>query len=371
MLTLLKRILLGISALLVLAVLALTLLPWNKWLEAELKSRLAAVGMEQLSFTVSDVGIGGITFKSISLGDNASFVLDSLTLGYSLPELLEGRLQTLASGELIFKQNDMELRIGGLQLEPPVAQPDGTLQSNWRIRDIRISGTPLVLPTLEGKGTLLWGSVVTLAGDITSSDASHKAQFSLTAPIADTAGATFKLTALQLPWNGGMLRAKPFSIALAGKQPVPLTLVLEHVPLHALMQMLSGNKVSATGTISGDLPLKIARDGAITIGQGTLKTDDKGVISLPPDVIPGDHPQVDMVRQIMQDFHYDNFSMELRSDNPKKLSILLSLKGNNPEIYNGRMVNLNVNLTGDLLDLLQQGMITIVDPKQLLNKGQK
>lgn len=73
-----------------------------------------------------------------------------------------------------------------------------------------------------------------------------------------------------------------------------------------------------------------------------------------------------LVRDILKNFHYTNFAMGINSGKDDKLSMLLQLSGNNPEVYNGREVKLNVNLTGDLLSVIRQSMMSVSDPQQLM-----
>jgi hypothetical protein len=370
--SLLKKIIIGWLVLVALLLLAYTFLPWGRWFETQLRVQLANNGLDQLDFKVGDVGLSGLTLKELSLGEDSPFTLESLTLGYGISDLLEGKVNGIHTGELVFRHNGIEVKLGGVDLDLLPHVQDKPMQGNWEIRNVTITGLPLILPPLSGKGTIeLAGSQLKMAGVFASTDASHKADFALDYPMDNADKAVLKIASAKLPWNEGVVSVKPLSIALYGNKPVKVTAVLDKVSLNTLMQQATGNKATASGVISGELPITIARSGAVTVQKGSLKTTDNGKISLPPDVIPGDHPQVEMVREVLKDFHYTDFSMAVNSDNPKKLSILLSLKGNNPEVYNGRMVNLNVNLSGDLIDLLHQGMITIVDPKQLLNKEQR
>jgi len=368
---LLKKILAAIVGIALALVLAFTLLPWDKWFEGQLRLALKERGFETLDFKMGSLGLHGITLNQISLGPQSPFTLDSLTLGYAIGDLLSGQVRGLHTGAFVLKQKGMDLQIGGLDIDMLPQREGAFMRGTWSMHDIVIKGLPIAVPVLAGKGTLEWQtdkSELKLAGTVQNADGLYKSDFALDYPANNTNNAQATITSAQLPWNEGMLHIKPLTVPLYSAKPVQIVMGLDRVSLNALMQQATGNHATATGAVSGEIPITIERSGVFTIGQATLKTSDQGVISLPPDVIPGDHTQVEMVRQILKNFHYTDFSIALRSDNPKKLSMLLSLKGNNPDVYNGRMVDLNVTLNGDLLDLLQQGMITIVDPKQLLTR---
>ena len=147
---------------------------------------------------------------------------------------------------------------------------------------------------------------------------------------------------------------------------IHLTLHMQDASLSGLLQGATGGRATATGLVSGNVPLTLTGEGTLVVGQGHLTAYQGGVITLSPDAIPGDNAQVALVRDIMKSFHYSTLLVSVGSDKDKKLSILLSLGGNNPDVYNGQEVKLNVQLSGDLLDLLQQSILPLADPKQLL-----
>ena len=149
----------------------------------------------------------------------------------------------------------------------------------------------------------------------------------------------------------------------------PMTLQVSRLPLGSLMKLLTGGQADASGMASGTLSLTVHEDGRIAIRNGAFAADRNGTITVPPTLIPGDNEQVAMVRAVLADFHYQDFSMELEGGEHDKLSMLLKLYGNNPDAYNGREVKLNVRLQGDLLSLVQQSVTTISNPEKLLEQN--
>ena len=147
---------------------------------------------------------------------------------------------------------------------------------------------------------------------------------------------------------------------------IHLVLHLQDASLGGILQGATAGRATATGLVSGNLPVTIEANGQVVVEEGNLTAYQGGVITLSPEVIPGDNEQVALVREVMKGFHYNTFLMSLASGKDKKLSILLSLGGNNPDVYNGQEIKLNVQLSGDLLDLLQQSILPLADPKQLL-----
>lgn len=192
-------------------------------------------------------------------------------------------------------------------------------------------------------------------------------------PIAllrkDFSGVGINVGAAALSWKGGELTAKDVKVSPTGDPAAKFNVRIQHVSVDELLQALTGNRVSATGTVSGTLPVTVSADGALSFGKGTLKTDAPGTLSMPPDAIPGENAQVDVVRQILKNFHYNGLSVEIRNNGGNHISALIALQGNNPDMYDGRPVNLNVSLAGDVLDYIRQNVLLITDPQSFINQG--
>jgi len=339
------------------ALVVAALLPWKSWVETKLKSEIAARGITGLEFTLDTIGFKGLTLKNLSLN---GFALESLTLGYAPLELLRGNVKSLNAGDITVKQGDMEIKLGAIEAELP--------EGRWKIHDIHVTGTPLPLPPLEGEGTLSrQGDIIRIDGTFKNADAKYKAVFAANIAPSEKEKTAIILSSVALPWNGGTLSTRNVSIPLYSEKTIVLKLQLQNVSMDALLQQATGNRATATGTVSGGVPVTIRRDGSFTLQTGTLKAQSGGTITLDPSVIPGDNQQVALVRELLKNFNYKTLSLGVESGKDEQLSMLLSLQGNNPEVYNGRMINLNVHLTGDLLDLVQQSLLSM-DTQKLLEK---
>lgn len=169
-------------------------------------------------------------------------------------------------------------------------------------------------------------------------------------------------------WDGGTLSARDAALSWAGDERLKANIKIDGVPLSGLMRTLTGGRADATGNVSGQLPLTVYADGTFSVRGSRLAATDEGTLTLAPDAIPGDNEQVGLVRAVLQNFHYRQLVITMDSGKDKKLSMLLSLSGNNPDVYNGREVKLNVHLTGDLVNLLQQSVMPLADPETLLKQ---
>lgn len=176
------------------------------------------------------------------------------------------------------------------------------------------------------------------------------------------------ISSLSLHSRDGEITTKDVRVELFQPSETAFTLDVRNVPLDFIMRLLTDNKAKATGNVSGTFPVTLHKDGAITVKHAVLTTTAPGTIIVAPGAIPGDNEQVSLVRSALSNFHYQEFSMQADSREDKKLSMLLQLRGNNPDVYNGREIKLNVRLEGDLLETLQQSVLSINDPKQLLEQ---
>ena len=90
-----------------------------------------------------------------------------------------------------------------------------------------------------------------------------------------------------------------------------------------------------------------------------------------PETIPANNDQVNLVKDIMQDLHFEVLNLTAIPDENGELTINLSVQGKNPKVYDGHPVKLNINLTGNLLEFIEQNMMIFTKPEQFLKKESK
>lgn len=352
---LLKRFFFGVVSLVFILMIAAYALPWNKIIEQRLKSEAAARGISNLEFTVESVELDKITFKAITFG---GLKLPVLSINYNLMELWHGNFREIHAADINLKAGQVDVILKDVYAS--------LVAKTWEVKAINIVGTPVALPSLAGNGKVEFtNNNLLLTGDIAGIDKKTSCSFIFNYLVGDEKTANIKITKAAIPWNEGMLSAQNISIPLYSKNPVSINLKVKQVSLNSLLASATGNRATATGVVSGTLPVVINRDGSFIVKKGDLKAEDKGKIMLSPDVIPNDTPQVALLRDVLKDFHYAVFAMGIESANDKQLSMLLSLEGNNPDVYNGRAVKLNVHLSGDVIDLVTRSMNIINNPNYL------
>lgn len=334
-----KKFLKYLLVILLLLAVAAYAVPWKNMLEDKLRSELAARGMERLEFHVESVGLNEITFKDIVFGE---MKLSKLSVSYALKELWEGNFRELHASEITLRKDKLEVALQGMEAS--------LISHDWQVKVINIMGAPIILPPLAGKGKLdFTDNNIALSGDIFSADKKTSTSFSFDYRAEDSKSAIIKIISAILPWNEGVVSAQNISVPVYADTPISLMLNVKQVSLNTLLAAATSNRASATGVVSGVLPVVINRDGTFTLKKGNLKADKAGTLKLSPEVIPVEAAQVALLREALSDFHYSDFSMVIESADSKKLAMLLSLQGNNPAVYNGRVIKLNVHLNADML----------------------
>jgi hypothetical protein len=244
-----------------------------------------------------------------------------------------------------------------------------TWQGDWKIKGIALDHESLGLPVLAGEGTLsATAEVLTLKGAFADSAKTTKAQFEMNYSLPDPASSRLSVARAQMPWGGGSVGITNLRWPLMGSGNRTLSVRLSKVDLGPLMQALTGNQATATGVVSGTVPITLLGGGGVRIGAANLKADAPGIIALSPEAIPGDNTQVALVREVLKNLHYSLLSLELSTDEDNRLRAVLAVDGNNPEIEGGRPIKLKVNLSGDLLNLVLQNLKLMGDPKTFIEQ---
>jgi hypothetical protein len=237
----------------------------------------------------------------------------------------------------------------------------------WKLENVQPEAGDTGIPLMDIAGTLrAEATTVTFEGRMTGVNGA-RATFTLRTSLGDAPILT--IASASMPWQGGRIALGRTVIPLTGVRPVKVVLKAERISVDAFMQSLTGKRVSATGIVSGALPLTIGRDGSISFDAGGLKTEGPGVISMPPELIPGGNEQVALTREILKNFHYDGLSLTVDKAEGDAISVLVAAEGRNPDVLNGRAVKLNIRLTGDLLDLVRQNAMFLREPQKILEQG--
>ncbi len=368
-----KFVLVVVATLVLLLVLAVALLPWQRVVQQKLIATLEAKGIKPAVLTVEGIGVHGIQLKDVALGTPA-VTLQTLSVGYAPLALLQRKTDaevTLRTQHFALQLGTQPLTVGEVKL---TLTPQGSWQQwrgNWAVSDLVLAGDPAPIPALAGGGTLSFDrNALQLEGALQSADASHQAAFEVHYALQGDTPSVATIRQAQLPWGGGMIRVNKTPIALNGNAPIALTLQVQKVALQPLMEVLAGGKATASGVVSGSLPLTFSRQGQVRVGKSLLTADAPGIITLAPELIPGDNPQVALVRNVLSNLHYQVLSLALEMQGDSMLGAELLVEGNNPQEQGGRPVKLKVHLSGDVLNLMTQNITLMKDPQKFIQQGE-
>jgi hypothetical protein len=328
---------------------------------------------EPLAFPVTSEDIAQIPFAKMKIEDSTLNVLLekgklALPLNFTWEKVPQSEFN-YQGNDIAFSLNALEFIAGNLTLNAYIPEQANKWTGLWMLENLTITGASIPVPVMHGKGSLsIEYSKGQAQGSFLSDDKLWSADFSLEHDLK-AAKTNIAIIQAHMPWKEGRIDIRDVKVPLQGKDPIKVVLQIQSVSIEELMQSLTGDRVSATGKVSGTLPILIARDGKITVLPGKLKSEEPGTISMPPDVIPGDNEQVSLVRQILEDLQYTDFSITTTNDDAGRLNVLMTFEGNNPAVYEGRPVKLNVNLTGDVLEFIEQNILLLTTPEKLLKQG--
>ncbi len=253
-----------------------------------------------------------------------------------------------------------------------VFDPERTAwQGSWSLYDlgIAINGLPPP-PPLQAKGSItLDQQKLAISGAAHDATKAWALQFNLTRDHTGIRPALLQVPKAAMPFLGGAIRLRDLHWPLDGQSALRTNVIAEKLPLETLLQHFTSEEVHGSGTVSGEIPLTRQADGKLLIPESVLQTDSAGTIAIPANYFPGDNPQLAVLREILTDLHYESLSLTVSSDANGKLQLKVSLAGHNPTVQNGKPVKLNVNLGGDVLGLIDNQLLSIIAPTQLLRKN--
>lgn len=151
---------------------------------------------------------------------------------------------------------------------------------------------------------------------------------------------------------GGRIETSAISPSPARQR---ITLRLTGIDLPALFALGGSEGLSGIGEISGQIVVSAAA-GEIAVEQGTLSANAPGRIAYAPRQGLGLADEAAMLMQVLSDFHYDRLTITMErapaatpsAAGAPAMQARMRLEGRNPGFQEGRPINLNVNLSGEL-----------------------
>lgn len=187
---------------------------------------------------------------------------------------------------------------------------------------------------------------------------------------------TLDIDEVSMSFAEGKLRGGPFSVSLDG-QPSIANLEVSGVSLPVLAELSTLDGLEASGDLTGQIPLRLSTEGVI-IDQGTLKTTRPGFIRYRPGQAAGaiassqsGQGGMGLALDALENFQYDSVTVSVSGSILDELEASLAIKGRNPALYNGYPIDFNLNLSGELVNVIQGSLAGYRVPetikRQLLN----
>ncbi|MDD2740107.1 MAG: YdbH domain-containing protein [Methylomonas lenta] len=153
------------------------------------------------------------------------------------------------------------------------------------------------------------------------------------------------------PIFGGLLEILPDSVNI-NQPPFNLTLGVRKLDLAQLLDSLNFPELSGTGTISGKLPLRLSMD-SIEVHGGSLNGTHPGVLRYQGPVADDENIAFKALRNML----YHKLQATFNYNRTGGYEMGLRVEGKNPNVLSGYPVAFNLNLSGQLPELLQKGIL--------------
>ncbi|AVJ55905.1 hypothetical protein C5610_06005 [Idiomarina sp. OT37-5b] len=221
---------------------------------------------------------------------------------------------------------------------------------------VALAATDLSSPfTLNPKHLQLSAATLNL-GSIQQGFAIGPIQASFTAdvPLQQPTQAVMVLSQHQINAFGGSVSLPEQAYRMDQQLFIPV--VFEQINLGELMRQYPSDRIDIDGKVSGTLPL-VWHSNQLTVDKGYLSAVAPGghltVDSSALRSAVGSNPSLRTLASVLENFYYEELSSEIDYDEKGNVILGLRLKGYNPEVENGREVNLNIRLEEDLAALIK------------------
>ncbi|HWR00783.1 MAG TPA: YdbH domain-containing protein [Chlorobaculum sp.] len=149
-------------------------------------------------------------------------------------------------------------------------------------------------------------------------------------------------------------------------------LILNGIPLQKLLDLQGVDKIHATGTLRGRIP--VIMDGAsFRIPDGGMDTEQSGriIYTSTPQERALANPGMKITYEALENFFYSELVSSITMSPDGTSHIALQIRGHNPDFQNGRLVNLNLNIEQNLLDLMRSLSIASGIEQKIFEKASR
>lgn len=189
----------------------------------------------------------------------------------------------------------------------------------------------------------------------------------------DSAAQNITIKDLAINTLGGEITMADFSYDIQNPDS-KLIVVLTNLDLQAIVDLAQYPGIRVEGLISGYLPLTL-KGNTLTVERGLVGALQPGGTIRYASGSPMNtgNASLDLVNQALANYHYQIMNTYVYYNDDGDLRLEVQLLGNNPDMYNGQVVNLNVNIDDNIPTLLRslQASRTITDALELRLRNQR
>ncbi len=178
---------------------------------------------------------------------------------------------------------------------------------------------------------------------------------------------SFSIEEAAFPFLDGKVSVLPTRFGADTKVP-KLVLAVDRIDLALLLKLIDVDGLSGTGRVSGRVPVLLEASRQV-LEAGHMEAEAPGgILSYKSsNAAAATSAETKLLFQALDDFHYKGLSVDLEGPLNGELSLKVQLKGNNPKLYSGYPIELNVATGGPFVAMLRQGLYSYQNTYQ--NEG--
>jgi hypothetical protein len=169
---------------------------------------------------------------------------------------------------------------------------------------------------------------------------------------------------------GGSVTGKDFVVPLDGGNR-SFVMDVANVDLEGLVKAFTTDGLTATGKLSGSLPLRL-QNSRLYIDKAQMVGKD-GTIQYRPSTPPAALAQGGgtILLQALENFQFTEVIANINGNVTQDLGVGLTLKGKNPGLYGGYPIEFNLSLDGPLNQLVREGLSGYRIPEDIKQRLQQ
>jgi len=228
----------------------------------------------------------------------------------------------------------------------------------WEIpfQGLSVAGDLELLPRLKTMKPLL-ATVGRVGGDM--------AVEGIRIPFAIASSQKLWVHGIQGRLMGGELMAPRFDVSLP-KGDFKVAMTLQHLSLAKLLKSIDANGLKGSGLLEGRLPMAY-HDSEFVLSEGYLRNEGAGLIQYQDSMGEPTLGKIEyldqfegllakgqqaLVMKALDNFRYTDLKLKA-SRSAKVMSVLIHLKGSNPDLVKGQVFELNLPIEGSVESLIR------------------